>query len=945
MAALRSTLLAGLLVLVEAFGQTPAPGPGAAPTPAAPKGYHRVKLGEHTFTLPQGLSIERVAGAPEVDRPVLGSFDDRGRLYVIDSSGNNARPAEQIQAPTHRVVRLESSKKDGRFDKSVVFADKLPYSQGVLWYKGSVYVGAPPQILKLTDANEDGVADQRDIWHDGKTLTGCGNDLHGPWLGPDGLFYWTKGAWQQQDYTLKNGSKFSSRASHVFRSKPDRSEVEVVMTGGMDNPVGLAFLPNGEVFCSNTFLLHPAGGLRDGIIHCYYGAVYGKEHLPVLERPRTQEKLTEPMTHLGPAAPAGMTAYRSAEFGPEYRGNLFCSQFNMAKVSRHILKEKGATFETIDSDFVSSDNRDFHPTDVIEETDGSLLIIDTGGWYRMCCPSSITEKKDILGAIYRVKKIGAHANAVPPTAVKVPSEFSLKSKSLHERRRAAEQLGRSRDAKAVPDLLKALADAEDPALFSAIVMALIEIGDAEQLAAAMKSPDSRVIQAALVGLEQVEKSRLLELEVAPLLSAKDPSLRKAAWWVASRHPNWGEIAATALKTALEAKLSPGEQSELQARLVSFASHPQVQTLLAQVASQDNGGTPSAQLALRSMADSKLKALPPSWLGVLTPILLKENANLGFAVLRTIPPSAQQYAEMRSAIAKLHERGFGSWPANSQVQFLGCAPAGSLELDEKQFELVRSSLTGNTLAAALDALGKAKLSAPQLQQLSKEINRLGPIERLRLLALFSQSQSADVGKSLVQSLIAPTGRGYWRRDQVEPVLKAYLADVQADAQKLYAQLDESLKEQHAKLEAIVKEAKPGDVRRGQQVFQSARAACVSCHKIAYVGGQIGPDLTRIGAIRSERELLEAVIFPSASFVRSYEPVVVALLDGRSFNGTVKSETAEEVVLTLNASETVRLERKNIDFLKPGTVSIMPAGLDQQLTRQELVDLVAFLKSLR
>ena len=74
-------------------------------------------------------------------------------------------------------------------------------------------------------------------------------------------------------------------------------------------------------------------------------------------------------------------------------GNLLCTQFNMRKVSRHQLVPDGATFRTIDSDFVVSDNVDFHPTDVVEDADGTVLIADTGGWYRLCCPTSTMAKQ------------------------------------------------------------------------------------------------------------------------------------------------------------------------------------------------------------------------------------------------------------------------------------------------------------------------------------------------------------------------------------------------------------------------------------------------------------------------------------------------------------------------------------------------------------------------
>ena len=61
---------------------------------------HQVKLNGHTFTLPDGFTIERVAGPPLVDRPIAADFDEAGRLYVADSSGSNEKVAEQLKNPT-----------------------------------------------------------------------------------------------------------------------------------------------------------------------------------------------------------------------------------------------------------------------------------------------------------------------------------------------------------------------------------------------------------------------------------------------------------------------------------------------------------------------------------------------------------------------------------------------------------------------------------------------------------------------------------------------------------------------------------------------------------------------------------------------------------------------------------------------------------------------------
>ena len=111
------------------------------------------------------------------------------------------------------------------------------------------------------------------------------------------------------------------------------------------------------------------------------------------------------------------------------------------------------------------------------------------------------------------------------------------------------------------------------------------------------------------------------------------------------------------------------------------------------------------------------------------------------------------------------------------------------------------------------------------------------------------------------------------------------------------------------------------------------------------GRIGPDLTNVGRIRSRRDLLEAVVYPSASLVRSYEPTAVETKRGRTYNGIVRRETAEDITLALGADQEVTLKRSSVESMRPGKVSIMPAGIDKILSPGELADLVAFLASRR
>src|SRR5437868_3721017 len=162
------------------------------------------KFDKLTLTVPDGFVVDRVAAPPLIDRPISMSFDNAGNLYVTDSAGMAMPVEKQVEVKPHRVMRLEPAGADGFFKKSAVFADKMMFPEGCLWHEGSLYVSGPPQIMKLTPGEGEL---KREVWLDGKTLTHCANDLHGPYLGRDGWIYWCKGAFAQQSYTL-NGKPF-----------------------------------------------------------------------------------------------------------------------------------------------------------------------------------------------------------------------------------------------------------------------------------------------------------------------------------------------------------------------------------------------------------------------------------------------------------------------------------------------------------------------------------------------------------------------------------------------------------------------------------------------------------------------------------------------------------------------------------------------------------------
>jgi putative heme-binding domain-containing protein len=177
------------------------------------------------------------------------------------------------------------------------------------------------------------------------------------------------------------------------------------------------------------------------------------------------------------------------------------------------------------------------------------------------------------------------------------------------------------------------------------------------------------------------------------------------------------------------------------------------------------------------------------------------------------------------------------------------------------------------------------------------------------------------------------------------MAGYSPLVQQRAEALLRSLAEASAQQVRQLEQLLAWVQDGDQRRGQMLFNSPSAGCSTCHTIGYHGGKIGPDLTSIGEARDERDLLEAIVFPNASFPRGYEPVVVTTATGDVVSGVLRDDLPDALVLTTATSEEVRIPRPSIEDVQPGNVSLMPAGYGQQFTPQQLADLVVFLKRTR
>ena len=1000
--------------------------------------------GLESIHVPEGFEVELAVEPGLISYGVFFSFDDRGRLFVCESAGKNTTDEEALEDPSFRIKVLEDADADGVFDKATLFADRITLALGAQWYRGSLYVAAPPDVLRFEDTDGDNVADEREVILTGWPLRSNATTLHGPYLGPDGWMYLT---YSPQAYKVrtKEGALLEGPRGRVFRHKPDGTRLEWFVGGGFDNPVEIIFTSAGETIGTNTYYSNPKNGVRDSLLHYIDGGVYPKWR-PYVETAyqRTGDFLPA-VTKFARVAPAGLMLYRGLAFGSEYQGNLFSAQFNPHRVQRHILRREGSTYRTDDQDFLTSSDIDLHLTDVLEDADGSLLILDTGAWYLHSCPVSRVAKPEFEGTIFRVRKKGAPPvsdpwgkdlgtpHLSPPEmaalledprpmvrgqafdhliragsaavgslrdvrensasgraraaatfalaridepAAREAARAALSDRDLEvriaaarmaglnedseavarlqemvvndhapARLQAAEALGRIGAAQAIPALLEAAARPEDRFLEHAIIYALIRLKTPQPLGFALNDPSPHVRKAALIALDQMEGRPLRREQLLPLLAANDPALGDAVLWVAAQHPEWSRDVSAFLRWRLAAPdFAAGRATDVRRALVAFCEDPGTQEMMGELLAEGAGAGRQLFL-LDAMSSCSIDELPGRWVAALGELLDKGEAPARQRTLLLIASWG-----VRDFDAELQRiAGNESESDDLRTAAWSALVTGGTELPDAGFGFLTGLVQSSTLAdlrlSAAQALAKANLTTDQLLTVAHEVFPRGdPLTLPTLLDCFGSNREESVGLALVAGLSeAGDTLGSVAGERLRAVLGNFSSEVRSRAGPLMAGVEQEEETRAERLE----ELKPlltagGDIGRGRNLFFERKAACSSCHTIGVDGGHVGPDLTAVGSVRSGLDILEAVVFPNASFVPGHEVYRVET-QKNVYSGVRGESTEHALVLVSGPREQVRIPRKDIVKMELSAVSLMPDGFDKDLSRQELTDLLAFLQA--
>ena len=403
-----------LLVVSNAFAagkqltgaHAPAATPALAPLEA-----------EKKFVVPDGFAVRLFAAEPDVINPVAMTWDERGRLWVLELY-EYPLGAPPGQKGRDRIRILEDADNDGRADKVTVFADGLNLATGLLLGNGGVYVGQAPHLLFLQDTNHDDQADTQKVLLTGFGLEDRHELLNGFTWGPDGWLYMTHGVFTRSKVKIPEATEPGVEMTAAVARFHPRSKKFEIFAEGTSNPWGVDFDATGNAFVSACVIDH--------LFHMAPGGTYQRQSGSP-SNPYAYEILPSIVEHKHHmAAYCGICIYQGDQFPPEYQGRVFMGNIHQNAINHDRLITNGASFKAVaEPDFLTTKDGWFMPVSEQVGPDGALWIAD---WYDKypCYQNANADPEGVdreRGRIWRVVYVGKEAGKKIPSRPEVKMDL------------------------------------------------------------------------------------------------------------------------------------------------------------------------------------------------------------------------------------------------------------------------------------------------------------------------------------------------------------------------------------------------------------------------------------------------------------------------------------------------------------------------------------------
>lgn len=947
-----------------------------------------------------GFRVELVAHEPQVVEPLAATFDENGRMYVAEFYGypRQPRPGEE---GTGRIRMLEDRDGDGTFETAQVYADKLVWPTGVAVWKGGLFVSAAPDILYFKDTDGDGRADVRKQIYTGFGVTNEQQMVNNIMWGVDHKIYASTGG--NGGYIRPGGQPDAEPVSvynRDFRFSPVSLEMElttqtfqfgytfdewfnryVCRAGSFGRHV---VMPHGYLERNPYLFFDLHGFLTTGSMEVnpltqgrlpIYRASPIERWRKVREARRIFAGRVTRVEEGGrdnyqeyAAAWAGVKVYTGHAYPEEYRGNIFTGAATANLLHRRILEPDGVTFKGVrgepeGKEFLRSSHNWFRPINSVNAPDGTLYVLD------MC--------RELVEHGHVVERVLAHLDfsrgsehgriyRVAPLDFKVPPAPRLGEASIQElvghlehpggwwRETAHRLIYERQDKSAVPLLRRLLTESERPlarmhALWSLHGLGALRNAD---VAKALSDSSPGVREHAVPHAElRMKRSGRLFRKILEMAGDENPRVRMrvalALGVIGDRRvlpallkiarsdggDRWIRNSVLSSSTRLADRLF----TELVA-LDEFQQEPLAGQWLPPLARTVGGRGAASELRRLTRAAATHEALtsrPELQLAIVTSLAegLAVNGRI-FTGLKNLHPAAAR-------MIRHHLEGSLAAAADSeQPEQKRLAAIG----------LLRHAALGEvkeTLAKLIDPL------QPQALQLAA-VGALAGYDDPGIAPLLLESWGAQTPKVRGAVLSGMFSRPEWTRSLLEAIESEKVPVRQIDAKRrdlLMNHDDQGIRDRSLQLfesaapgdrQEVVASYEaaltlPGDRARGEKVY---RRECIKCHQLGTTRHVIGPNLI-VAGYQDRETLLTNILDPNRMVEPQFTNYVVTDRKGRLYTGLMAQETAASITLVESEELQNTLLRRDIQEIRATGQSLMPEGLEETVSQQDMADVMTFI----
>ena len=931
------------------------------------------------MTVEDDFQVNVFAAEPMITQPIAFCWDNKGRMWIAENRDYETRGEGFSNSGDSRILILEDTDHDGQADTRKVFMEGIPFPSAIAVGHGGVFVGAPPNLLFVPNKN-----DQADMEGIEILLTGWGirdrhETINSLFWGPDGWLYGLEGfatpsKIRKPDANAriyKPGDDFPENIldqegtymdGGVWRYHPLKERFEVV-AHGFSNPWGIDYNEKGELFITACVIPHLFQVIQGGFYHRQ-----GGQHI----NPYVYEDIQTIVDHRHRSAHGGARIYQSDAFPENQKGRIFMANIHDHAILSDVLTPDGSGYTASHGDeFMEANNAQFVGFSMEIGPAGDLYVLD---WHDAdICGSSVLNKN--TGRVYRIMPIqsraenwdGRFGDLEQMSDIQL-ARMQTSQSDWHARRsriilqhRASKDGIKQEAVTLLEDLLNddqnenirlkalwtlhitnnlgearliSLLNDYDPYIRTWAIRFLVENG----------SPSSQVTNR-LVNLAKNESFPVVRLELAAALQRID---EKDRWALAKALLQHGEDSNDSnIPLMIWFGIEPMvEDQHGEALLMSQGS--KIPSISRKIARRlvDGGKLHELTTAILSQPDNCLYLLegmlaglegnvdaqaPDNWDEAYED--LKSNSKLNHIADRI----SQRFGDVemtKNMVATLKDPNTSVDELHYVIQVL--ASEQNEDLEKLLPGLLENEDTRLAAIQAVGAYNNIKLGTllfqkyPDLKESGKQaaimtLSSRPGYARLILNGLKDGTITrSDIPAYAVLQLRAVLGNGFvevWGPidDNSQVVAKEY--------QKYQTLLTE---------QAIAE----GSLEKGKMVFQKT---CSVCHRMNGEGGVIGPDLT--GSNRTHLPyLLNNILDPSGDLQDAYKLVVITTQDGRTYSGNIISETDRNLTLRIIGQEPVVLHNSQIMSRTVSSKSMMPEGLLNNLTDEEVVDLFAYLGKL-